>query len=75
MSDRPARLRSSQMLDCEGRIRYTLTLRPDGDVEIVGPSLTVVVDPEAKVVRRPPGARVDAALFEHAATLARSPFG
>jgi len=66
---------SSQLLNCSGKVTHTLTLLPDGNVEVAMSAVTVVVDPVAKVVVRPPGVRVDRQVFEKAGVLAQETFG
>jgi len=68
-------LASTQMLDCTGQVTHTLTLLPDGMVEIVTPSITAVVDPETKMVLRPANARIADQVLDQAAVLARDGLG
>ena len=68
-------LASTQLMDCTGHVTHTLTLMPDGMVEVAMGSVTVVVDPVRKLVVRPPGARVPDQVFDHAGILAREALG
>lgn len=62
---------STQLLDCTGRVTHTLTLLPDGMVQVQTPAVTAVIDPVAKVVVRPPGVRFPHQVLDQAAVLAR----
>ena len=66
---------STQLMDCSGRVTHTLTLLPDGMVEVVMGSVAVVVDPMAKTVVRPAGVRVPDQVFDQAGLLAREALG
>lgn len=66
---------STQLMDCTGRVTHTLTLLPDGMVEVVMGSLTVVVDPSSRSVVRPVGVRVGDEVFDQASVLAREALG
>lgn len=69
--DFKSHLTSTQMLDCTGQVTHTLTLLPDGMVEVAMPSVTVTVDPTTKTVLRPPGVRIADQVLDQAAILAR----
>ncbi len=64
-------LTSTQVLDCTGQVTHTLTLLPDGMVEVITPAVTAVVDPNTKVVLRPPGVRMAKQVLDQASMLAR----
>ena len=66
---------SSQLLDCSGRVTHTLTLLPDGNVEVEMGATTAVVDPRARSVVRPVGVHVPGDVFDKAAVLARGALG
>ncbi len=66
---------STQLLDCQGRVTHTLTLRPDGMVDVAMASVTAVVDPTRRVVLRPHGFRLPEPLLDSAALLVREAFG
>ncbi len=68
-------LASTQMVDCTGQVTHTLTLLPDGMVEVVMGSVTAVVDPHSKSVVRPIGVRVPDMVFDQASVLVRESFG
>lgn len=68
-------LASTQLIDCTGRVTHTLTLLPDGMVEVVTGSVTAIVDPHSKSVVRPIGVRVPHQIFDHASVLAREALG
>ena len=65
-------LDSAALLSCTGEVTHTLTLLPDGNVEVEMGSVTALVNPERRVVLRPPGFRVPDQVMDHAATLART---
>lgn len=68
-------LASTQLMDCTGQVTHTLTLLPDGMVEVVMGSVTVIVDPLSKSVVRPVGVRVHDQIFDQANALAREALG
>ncbi|MDE0178259.1 MAG: hypothetical protein OXI18_07165 [bacterium] len=68
-------LASTQLIDCTGKVTHTLTLLPDGMVEVVTGAVTAIVDPHAKSVVRPAGVRIHDQIFDHASVLAREAFG
>ena len=63
-------LARSQLIDCNGRVTHTLTLLPDGTVEVVAGAVRAIIDPSRKVVLRPAGVRFGDQVMSHAATLA-----
>lgn len=68
-------LATTQLMDCNGRVTHTFTLLANGDVEVVTPSATVVVDPVSRSVLRPSGVRVPEQIFDQAWVLAREAVG
>ncbi len=64
-------LASTQMLDCTGQVTHTLTLLPDGMVEVETASVTAIVDPTSKIIMRPPGVVLPEQVLDQAAILAR----
>lgn len=64
-------LRSTELLDCHGRVSHRLTLLVDGNVEIVFPSGVVgLVDPHKRMCLTP-GVRVPEAMWIDVMALAR----
>ncbi len=64
-------LASTQMLDCTGQVTHTLTLLPDGMVEVETASVTAIVDPTSKIIMQPPGVVLPEQVLDQAAILAR----
>jgi hypothetical protein len=67
-------LASSQLVDCTGQVTHTLTLLPDGMVEVAMGSVTAIVNPTTRSVVRPIGFRVPDQIFDQAGILAREAF-
>lgn len=68
-------LASTQLLDCTGQVTHTLTLLPNGTVEVVTPSVTATVDPTSKSILHPPRVQLPQQILDHAAALARVELG
>ena len=68
-------LASTQLWDCQGNVTHTLTLLPDGNVEVKMGSVKAVVDPTRRVVVRPSGFVVPDEVFRYAGLLARESMG
>lgn len=72
MTDLDQYLTSTELLDCEGRVRHRLTLLLDGKVRIAIPGRTVVVDMETGLVD-PPTVQLSDAVMHAAAELSGRP--
>ena len=64
-------LATTQLWDCQGNVTHTLTLLPDGNVEVKMGSIKAVLDPARRTVLRPSGYAVSDEVFQYASILAR----
>ena len=65
-------LTTTELLDCQGRVQYTLTLLLEGGIRVQGGARTFVIDPIDGGVE-PPGTPVPDQVLHAAAELAGRP--